>query len=74
MARIPFVAGNWKMNTSKVSATQLADAIARQTPTGGVQVGIAPPFVYLDAVNQVIHQTPLLLGAQDAYFEPSGAS
>ncbi len=39
----------------------------------GVQVGIAPPFVYLDAVSQAIAGSAVLLGAQDAYFENNGA-
>jgi triosephosphate isomerase len=72
MSRIPFVAGNWKMNTVKAGAIDLAKAVAKGVPQG-VQVGIAPPFVYLDAVAQVISGSPLLLGAQDAYFEKNGA-
>ena len=71
--RTPFVAGNWKMNTNKASAVALATAVAKGTPASGVEVGIAVPFVYLDAVNQAIAGTPLLLGAQDVYFEKEGA-
>jgi len=71
--RTKFVAGNWKMNTNKASAVALATAVARGTPASGVQVGVAVPFVYLDAVNAAIANTPLLLGAQDAYFEKDGA-
>ena len=71
--RTKFVAGNWKMNTNKASAVALATAVAKGTPASGVQVGIAVPFTYLDAVNQAIANTPLLLGAQDAYFEKDGA-
>jgi triosephosphate isomerase (TIM) len=72
MSRIPFVAGNWKMNTAKAGAIELGKAVAKGAPEG-VQVGIAPPFVYLDAVAQTIAGTPVLLGAQDAYFEKNGA-
>jgi triosephosphate isomerase len=71
--RTKFVAGNWKMNTNKASAVALATAVAKGTPASGVQAGVAVPFVYLDAVNQAIAGTPLLLGAQDAYFEKDGA-
>jgi triosephosphate isomerase len=71
--RTKFVAGNWKMNTNKASAVALATAVAKGTPASGVQVGVAVPFVYLDAVNAAIAGTPLLLGAQDAYFEKDGA-
>jgi triosephosphate isomerase len=72
MKRIPFVAGNWKMNTSKASAIALAKAIALEAPAG-VDVGVAPPFVYLDAVGSAIDSTHVLLGAQDVYFEKNGA-
>jgi len=72
MDRTPFIAGNWKMNTLKAGAIELAKAIAKSAPNG-VQVGIAPPFVYLDAASQAIVGSPVLLGAQDAYFESAGA-
>lgn len=73
MARIKFVAGNWKMNTNKASAVELAKGVAKGAPASGVEGGIAPPFVYLDAVAQAIAGSPVLLGAQDAYFEKNGA-
>jgi triosephosphate isomerase len=60
------------MNTAKTGAVELAKAVAKGAPRG-VQVGIAPPFVYLDAVGQAIAGSPLVLGAQDAYFEKGGA-
>src|SRR5579872_1773672 len=72
MSRTPFVAGNWKMNTVKAGAIELAKAVAKGAPKG-VEVGIAPPFVYLDAVAHAITGSSILLGAQDAYFEESGA-
>jgi triosephosphate isomerase len=70
--RKPFVAGNWKMNTSKAVAMELAKAIAQNVPDN-VDVGIAPPFVYLDAVGQAIAGSKVLLGAQDCYCEKNGA-
>ncbi len=72
MARTRFVAGNWKMNTNKAQAVELAKGIAAAAPKD-VQVGIAPPFVYLDAVGQAIAGSSVLLGAQDVYFEKNGA-
>jgi triosephosphate isomerase len=70
--RKQFVAGNWKMNTSKAIAIDLAKGIAAGVPDN-VDVGVAPPFVYLDAVGQAIGSSKLLLGAQDCYFEKNGA-
>jgi triosephosphate isomerase (TIM) len=70
--RTSFIAGNWKMNTNKTSAVELAKAVAHGLPAG-VDSGAAVPFVYLDAVNQAIANTHFLLGAQDVYFEKNGA-
>ena len=70
--RTKFVAGNWKMNTTKASAVELAKAVAAGIPAG-VEVGAAVPFVYIDAVSQKTQGTKLLVGAQDVYFEASGA-
>jgi len=72
MARKKFVAGNWKMNTTKAQAIDLAKDVAAGAPAG-IDAGIAPPFVYLDAVAQAIGGSSVLLGAQDAYFENNGA-
>lgn len=72
MARTKFVAGNWKMNTDKAGAVALAKGVAAGAPAG-VELGIAVPFVYIDAVAGAISGSSLLLGAQDAYFEKNGA-
>ncbi len=74
MARVKFVAGNWKMNTNKAQAVELAKGVvAGAKAISGVQIGCAAPFVYLDAVGQVVNGTNVMLGAQDAYFEKNGA-
>ena len=52
--RQPIVGANWKMNTTKASAVELAKAVAQGASAAKAQVGVAPPFVYLDAVNQAI--------------------
>jgi triosephosphate isomerase len=72
MARTKFVAGNWKMNTSKTSAVELAKGVAKGAPAE-VQTGVAVPFVYIDAVGQALAGSSVLLGAQDVYFEKNGA-
>jgi triosephosphate isomerase len=70
--RTSFVAGNWKMNTNKASAVALAKAVAQGAPPR-VQVGVAPPFVYLDAVGQALAGSTVRLGAQDVTPEKNGA-
>jgi triosephosphate isomerase len=62
------------MNTVKATATALARAVAQGAPPASkVQAGVAPPFVYLDAVGQAIAGSSVWLGAQDVYFEKNGA-
>ena len=74
MARVKFVAGNWKMNTNKAGAIELAKAlVAGAKAMSGVELGVAAPFVYLDAVGQIVHGSNVQLGAQDVYFEKNGA-
>src|SRR4051794_36409003 len=74
MARTPFVAGNWKVNTTKGAAVALAKGGARGAPAdGGGEGGVGPPVGDPGAGLQVPAGTRVLLGAQDAYFEKSGA-
>jgi len=68
------VAGNWKMNTSRSTAVQLArELVAGQSHADGVQVVVCPPYPYLDAVHKELQGSSLALGAQDAHFQPKGA-
>ena len=60
------------MNTTRASAIELATAVAAGVPTH-VEVGVAVPFVYIDAVHAAVAHTKLLVGAQDVYFEKAGA-
>lgn len=69
------VAGNWKMNTDTASGTALAKALAENVPSAedGVEVLVCPPFVYVASVGQTVADSGVQLGAQDVYFEESGA-
>jgi triosephosphate isomerase len=73
MTRSKLIAGNWKMNTSKATAAELAKAVAAGASSSKATLGVAPPFVYLDAVGQALAGSNVLLGAQDVYFEKNGA-
>src|SRR5688500_13316730 len=72
MPRTPLVVGNWKMNLTKRSAMDLADAVARGVPRD-VQVGMAPPFVYIVAVVQADGGGDVMVGARDCCCEECGA-
>lgn len=69
------VAGNWKMNTDTASGTALAKALAENVPSAedGVEVLVFPPFVYVASIGQAVADSGVQLGAQDVYFEESGA-
>ena len=72
----PFlVAGNWKMNTDTASGTSLAKALSESAPNAepGVEVLVCPPYPYLAAIGAVVDGSAVQLGAQDVYFEASGA-
>jgi triosephosphate isomerase len=73
--RKKFVAGNWKMNTTRATGVQLASAIVRGLGPSdrGVTVAVCPPFPYLAYVAEVIRGTPVGMGGQDCYFEREGA-
>jgi len=76
MTRQRLVAGNWKMNpTSEEAAVELARAVvACAADYGGrVQVAVFPPTVWLQAVADELKGGQVEVGAQDCYWEPSGA-
>jgi len=52
LMRTPIVIGNWKMNTDRAAARELADAVQRAAKGRAVEVGIAPPSVYLADLAQ----------------------
>ena len=72
------IAGNWKMNKNYTEGVELAqglaDALAGKD-LNGVEVVVCPPTVDLKGVSEVIDQTnaQFALGAQNVYFEESGA-
>ena len=69
-----FIAGNWKMNLDRNGAIELANGIAKGVGAADrLDVAVCPPAVYLDAVGTVIGNSSVALGAQNMYFEASGA-
>lgn len=78
MTRVPFVAGNWKMNHTATVAgqwcTALRERLEREPLPGGLELGVAPPYPALPRVATEIEAgLPLTLIAQNAHRELSGA-
>jgi triosephosphate isomerase len=71
------IAGNWKMNKTYTEGVVLAQGLAKELAdgTGDVDVVVCPPSVDLKGVAEVIEQekAPFALGAQNVYWEKSGA-
>jgi triosephosphate isomerase len=74
MARRKFIAGNWKMNTTRAEGVALASAIAAKVgSSSAVEVAVCPPSPYLEAVGQAVRNSAVGLGAQNCYYEAKGA-
>jgi triosephosphate isomerase len=73
--RRPLVAGNWKMHKGPSEARRLALEIrnglmGRRT---SADVVLCPPFPSLFAVAEIVRGTSIALGAQNVFWEKSGA-
>jgi triosephosphate isomerase len=74
MSRRPYIAGNWKMNTSRASAVALAKTLAGSIgKLAQVDLAVCPPFVYLADVGAALAGSRIALGAQDMFYEDNGA-
>ena len=74
MTRRPFIAGNWKMNTRRTSAVDLARALVDGAGNSDrVEIAVCPPSVYLSAVADVVAGSSIELGAQNLYAAGDGA-
>lgn len=78
MSRKPLIAGNWKMNNTIGEAVVLAQEISNEFEPDWaetVDVAVCPPFVDLKPVKTVFEfdRTKIAVGAQNVYWEPSGA-
>ena len=72
--RKPFVAGNWKMNTTGAQAEQLArNLVQKLRGEDRVEVSVFPPYPYLTRVAQICAGTSIELGAQNTHPDTKGA-
>jgi triosephosphate isomerase len=71
---MPIIAGNWKMNTSVAEAVELVTGMKKRLKSiSGVEKVLCPPFVSLTTIKKLIKGTSIKLGAQNMYFELTGA-
>ncbi|MFK7817301.1 MAG: triose-phosphate isomerase [Planctomycetaceae bacterium] len=70
--RRPLIAGNWKMNTSRSGAVELAKVLA-EGGSDAAEVLVCPPFTWLCEVAGAVDGSSVQVGAQNCWHEPSGA-
>ena len=72
--RVPFIAGNWKMNTTIEEAVKLVNTMKSQLEEIiDIEIAVCPPFISLAAVHELLKNTNIRLGAQNMFFEEKGA-
>ena len=74
MPRKPFIAGNWKMNKTIGEAVALVNEL-KPLVAGirDVEIAVCPTFVALSSVANALKGSNIALGAQDTFWESSGA-
>jgi triosephosphate isomerase (TIM) len=74
MARRPMMAANWKMNKTIREAQQYTAALLpRAADAEGVDVAVFAPFTCLHEVARMAEDTKVIPGAQNFFYEDSGA-
>ncbi|MCU0519621.1 MAG: triose-phosphate isomerase [Anaerolineae bacterium] len=72
--RRPFIAGNWKMHKTVAEAVDLAVALkAALADVSTMDLAVCPTATALEAVSHVLARTNIGVGAQNMYWEDSGA-
>ncbi len=74
--RKTIIAGNWKMYKTITQAIELANGLKRELFDLDIQfidIVLCPPFTALSEVSEVIVDSNLQLGAQDAFWQDEGA-
>src|SRR5258706_6286237 len=77
-SRSRIVLGNWKMNGSRSSIRALCAGLRERIDTSklagqNIEVGVFPPFAYLDFVVRELDGCGIHLGAQDISTHDAGA-
>ncbi len=72
--RKPYICGNWKLNKTIAEAVDFANAIKTEVVgIDAVEIGLGCQFVALQALAEACKGTNISVGAQDCYWEESGA-
>jgi triosephosphate isomerase (TIM) len=73
-ARVPLIAGNWKMHKTEAQAEEYIQALLpRVSAVSGVDVAVCVPFTDLRAMVDSARGSRVEVYAQNMYHEPEGA-
>ncbi|MCL2036125.1 MAG: triose-phosphate isomerase [Oscillospiraceae bacterium] len=67
------IAGNWKMNKTRVQAAELINQFKGVSDGSDVQVVVCVPYTNLETAVGAVKGTSVKIGAQNVHFEESGA-
>jgi triosephosphate isomerase (TIM) len=74
MMRRTIIAGNWKMNKTSLEAIELVNQLKRELgEVNDVEIVVCPPFTALADVKDALIESNIRLGAQNLFWEDSGA-
>lgn len=73
MMRTPIIAGNWKMNKTVTEAREFMESLSTLPKSSDVETVICAPFIHLTTLIDLAKDTPLVIGAENAHYENSGA-
>lgn len=72
--RKPIIAGNWKLNNTEREAVELVTTLRTNlADVDTVDIIVCPVFTVLGVVHDVLLESNIALGAQNVYWEDSGA-
>jgi triosephosphate isomerase len=80
-ARLPLVAGNWKMHKGPAEARAFVQGLLKPatgattaaTPEVRAELAVFPPLVTVPVVAEVLRGTPIAYGGQNCHWESKGA-
>lgn len=72
--RKPFIAGNWKLNKTNAEAVTLVTELKRElSEVDSVEMAVCPIYIALPDVIDALKESNIGVGAQNIYWEDSGA-
>lgn len=72
-ARIPVIAGNWKMNKTPFETKSFINELIPLVTSSKREIILCVPYTYIAKAKELTALSNIKIGAQNCYFEKSGA-